>query len=144
MQRNEMFAPAPGSLDGVAIDIEYVGPLARSQRMEEATAVERLYEMAANLAQIAPEVMDNIDHDAAIRSRAELLGVPKNIMRDPQDIEEQRKQQAQQQEEMMAMQQAQQGADLAATVAPVAQQINPENVEQTQAGVEAMMGAMDA
>jgi len=88
--------------------------------------------------------MDNIDHDAAIRSRAELLGVPKNIMRDPQDIEEQRKQQAQQQEEMMAMQQAQQGADLAATVAPVAQQINPENVEQTQAGVEAMMGAMDA
>ena len=142
MQRNEMFTPAPGSLEGVNIDIEYVGPLARSQRMEEATAVERLYEMAANLAQIAPEVMDNIDHDAAIRSRAELLGVPKNIMRDPEEIAEQRQQQQEQQEEMMAMQQAQQGADLAATAVPVAQQITPENVEQTQEGMEAIMGAV--
>jgi protein tyrosine phosphatase (PTP) superfamily phosphohydrolase (DUF442 family) len=110
--------------------------------MEEATAVERLYEMAANLAQIAPEVMDNIDHDAAIRSRAELLGVPKNIMRDPQEIAEQRKQKQEQQQEMMAMQQAQQGADLAATAVPVAQQITPDNVEQTQAGMEAIMGAV--
>jgi len=142
MQRNEMFAPAPGTLDGIDIDIEYVGPLARSQRMEEATAVERLYEMAANLAQIAPEVMDNIDHDAAIRSRAELLGVPKNIMRDPAVIEEKRKAEMQQQQEAMAMQQAQQGADLAATVAPVAQQLTPENVEASEAGMAQMVEAM--
>jgi len=142
MQRNEMFAPAPGALDGVGIDIEYVGPLARSQRMEEATAVERLYEMAANLAQIAPEIMDNIDHDKAIRSRAELLGVPKNIMRDPQEIEEKRQAQRDQQEEMMAMQQAQQGADIAAKVAPVVQQLTPENVEASEAGIEQIMGSM--
>jgi len=142
MQRNELFAPAPGSLDGIGIDIEYVGPLARSQRMEEATAVERLYEMAANLAQIAPEIMDNIDHDAAIRSRAELLGVPKNIMRDAQEIAEKRKAEMEQQQEMMAMQQAQQGADIAATVAPVAQQLTPENVENSEAGMAQMMEAM--
>jgi len=142
MQRNEKFAPAPGALDGVGIDIEYVGPLARSQRMEEATAVERLYEMAANLAQIAPEVMDNIDHDMAIRSRAELLGVPKNIMRDPKQIEEKRKAEAAQQQEQMAAQQAQQGADLAATVGPVAEQLTPENVENSEAGIAKMMEAM--
>ena len=142
MQRNEKFAPAPGALDGVGIDIEYVGPLARSQRMEEATAVERLYEMAANLAQIAPEVMDNIDHDMAIRSRAELLGVPKNIMRDPKQIQEKRKAEAAQQQEQMAAQQAQQGADLAATVGPVAEQLTPENVENSEAGIAKMMEAM--
>ena len=142
MQRNDLFAPAPGSLDGVDIDIEYVGPLARSQRMEEATAVERLYEMAANLAQIAPEIMDNIDHDMAIRSRAELLGVPKNIMRDPQEIQEQRKAQQEQQQEAMAVQQAQQGADIAAKLGPVAQQLTPENVEASEAGMNQMMEAM--
>lgn len=142
MQRNELLAPAPGSLDGVNIDIEYVGPLARSQRMEEATAVERLYEMAANLAQIAPEIMDNIDHDKAIRSRAELLGVPKDIMRDPQVIEEKRKAEAEQQQEAMAMQQAQQGADIASQVAPVAQQLTPENVEASEAGIAQIMEAM--
>ena len=143
MQRNDLFAPAPDSLSGVAIDIEYVGPLARSQRMEEATAVERLYEMAANLAQIAPEVMDNIDHDAAIRSRAELLGVPKNIMRDPQQIQQKREMVAQEREEQMAMQQAQAGVNMAATAIPAAAQITPDTVGQTQEGMEAMMGAME-
>ncbi len=142
MDRNEKFLPAPEALDGISIDIEYVGPLARSQRMEEAVAVERLYEMAANLAQIAPEVMDNIDHDAAIRSRAELLGVPKNIMRDPQEIAEQRKAKMEQQQQMAEMQQAQQGADVVSKVAPIADQINPENVESTQAGVEQIMQSL--
>ena len=142
MDRSEKFLPAPEALDGISIDIEYVGPLARSQRMEEAVAVERLYEMAANLAQIAPEVMDNIDHDSAIRSRAELLGVPKNIMRDPAEIEEQRKAQMEQQQQMAEMQQAQQGADVVSKVAPIAEQVNPENVESTQAGVEQIMQAM--
>lgn len=142
MQRNEQFLQIPAKLEGVDIDIEYVGPLARSQRMEEAVAVERLYEMAANLAQIAPEVMDNIDHDAAIRSRAELLGVPKDILKDPREIQAQRQAQMEQQQQMMEMQQAQQGADIASKVAPVVQNITPENVEESQAGIEQIIQAV--
>lgn len=137
MQRNGGFLDAPEILDGVKVDVEYVGPLARSQRMEEAVAVERLYEMAGTLAQMAPEIMDNLDHDAAIRSRAELLGVPKNIMRDPQEVAAERQQRAQQQQEQMEMQQAQQATDIASQAAPM---LGEENVKSTMAGMEEVMG----
>ena len=50
------------------------------QRMEEGIAIERLYQMAFNVAQVNPQIMDNIDHDAAVRLRANLLGVPKSII----------------------------------------------------------------
>ena len=128
MQRHNKFLPAPEVLDGLDLDIEYVGPLARSQRMEEAVAVERLYEMAAQLVQVAPEIMDNIDHDAAIRSRAELL-----------QIQKERDKAAKQQQEMMQLQQAQEVANVASTAAPVAQQMTPENME----GMEQMLQAVE-
>ena len=36
--------------------LEYVGPLARSQRMEEAVAVERLYQLAMQIGQLDPAI----------------------------------------------------------------------------------------
>ncbi|MCS5590726.1 MAG: portal protein [Candidatus Thioglobus sp.] len=142
MQRQDMFLPAPEELEGVAIDIEYVGPLARSQRMEEAVAVERLYEMAATLSQIAPEIMDNLDHDEAIRSRASLLGVPKNIMKDPRQIAEMREQRQAEMQKQQEMAQMQQTVGMAGQAAQMSEQVNPENVESTEAGIEQMMQAM--
>ncbi len=139
MDRNDLFSPAPEDLEGTALDIEFVGPLARSQRMEEATAVERLYEMAANLAGFAPEIMDNIDHDAAIRSRAELLGVPKNIMRDPEEINAKREEAAKQQQQQQQMQAVQGGADVVSKLAPVAAQAADMSEEDQEAMMQAMM-----
>jgi hypothetical protein len=96
---------APSIIGDTKIDIEYVGPLARSQRMEEAVAIERLYQLAMSIGQIDPSIMDNIDHDEAIRMRAKLLGVPKTIMKDINDVNDMREQRA-------MMQQAQQQAQL--------------------------------
>ena len=95
------------------MDIEYVGPLARSQRMEEAVAVERLYQLAMNVVQVDPSIMDNINHDEAIRMRATLLGVPKTILRGKDEVEEMRVQRAEQQAAMQQQQMAQQQADTA-------------------------------
>jgi len=139
MLRKSMFLEVPEELDGEPLDIEFVGPLARSQRMEEAIAVERLYDMAASLARLVPEVMDNLDHDAAIRSRADLLGVPKTILKDKEEIDKIRKNRADQQQQMMEMQQLQQSVDMATKVAP---QINPDNVESTKEGIEQIMKAV--
>jgi len=139
MQRNEQFLPAPEVLNGIRVDIEYVGPLARSQRMEEAVAVERLYEMAGMLAQMTPEIMDNLDHDAAIRSRAELLGVPKNILKDPMQVQAERQQRQEQQQQMMEMQQAQQATSMAAQAAPM---LGAESVESTMGGMEQIAEAV--
>jgi hypothetical protein len=105
MYRAKALNEAPSIIGDTKIDIEYVGPLARSQRMEEAVAIERLYQLAMSIGQIDPSIMDNIDHDEAIRMRAKLLGVPKTIMKDINAVNDMREQRA-------MMQQAQQQAQL--------------------------------
>ena len=122
------------------MDIEYVGPLARSQRMEEANAIDRLYQLAMNIAQINPAVMEIINHDEAVRMRAKLLGVPNSILVSRDDVADAREAQAQQmlmQQQMMQEQQAaqvtQQQAEAAKAVAdPDAQKGIQQAQEQLQ------------
>tara|TARA_Y100000401_G_scaffold116976_1_gene124187 strand:+ start:1685 stop:3346 length:1662 start_codon:yes stop_codon:yes gene_type:complete len=110
MMRSDALMPRPEAIEGNNMDIEYVGPLARSQRMEEAVAVERLYQLAMQVVQIDPTVMDVINHEQAIRMRATLLGVPKTVLRGEDEVAEIREQRAaaqqQAQEQAMAQQQA--------------------------------------
>ena len=129
MLRDGALGEAPEILTGQQMDIEYVGPLARSQRMEEGVAIERLYQMAFNIAQVDPSIMDNIDHDAAVRLRATLLGVPKSIMRDPDEIEEQREAQAMAQAQQQQMAQAQQATEAVGAEAEAAQKMADPQVQ---------------
>lgn len=138
MFRANAFLVAPEAIEGQSINIEYVGPLARSQRMEEATAVERLYQLAMQVVQLNPEIMDIIDHDAAIRARAELLGVPKSILRGVNEVAELREQRAQQQQMQQEMQQQQQQAELAEKQSKTATEMSkPETKETLQQALEA-------
>ena len=110
MMRSDALMQRPEAIEGNNMDIEYVGPLARSQRMEEAVAVERLYQLAMQVVQVDPTVMDVINHEQAIRMRATLLGVPKTVLRGEDEVAEIREQRAaaqqQAQEQAMAQQQA--------------------------------------
>ena len=140
MFRAGALLPPPDNIQEAKMDIEYVGPLARSQRMEEAQAIDRLYQLAANVAQIDPTIMDNINHDEAIRMRANLLGVPKSILVSREDVAEKREAQQQaamQQQMMMAQQQqAQTGkmqAEAAKAVAdPEVQDVMNEATQQAE------------
>ena len=140
MFRAEAFVQEPNLLQGQSIDIEYVGPLARSQRMEEAVAVERLYQLAMQLAQADPSIMDILNHDEAIRARAELLGVPKSVLRGRAEVDELRQarmqQQAMQQEMMMQQQQAEIGAKQAASLESLAKPETRAVAEQVSAELE--------
>ena len=140
MFRADAFVQEPNLLQGQSIDIEYVGPLARSQRMEEAVAVERLYQLAMQLAQADPSIMDILNHDEAIRARAELLGVPKSVLRGRAEVDELRQarmqQQAMQQEMMMQQQQAEIGAKQAASLESLAKPETRAVAEQVSAELE--------
>ena len=109
MLRNDALMDTPEAIEEETnLDIEYVGPLARSQRMEEAMAIDRLYTHVFQVAQADPSVLDLVNNDAAMRAKAELLGVPKSVLRSQEDVENMREQkalQAQQQQEMMMAQQ---------------------------------------
>ena len=112
MLRANAFLPAPEMLEGQSVDVEYVGPLARSQKMEEAVAVERLYQLAMQVAQVDPSIMDIINHDEAIRTRAALLGVPKSILKSVVEVDQMRQDRAMQEQmqQEIAMQQQQASA----------------------------------
>lgn len=59
-----------------AIDIEFTSPLARKQRQAEADGIVRTIAVAGEIAKVRPDVVDNIDVDAAIRRIAEIEGAP--------------------------------------------------------------------
>ena len=140
MNRAGALLEAPPEVQGAKLDIEYVGPLARSQKMEEAIAVERLYQLVMQIAPADPSLMDIIDNDEAIRARAELLGVPKSVLRGRDEVEELREARMQQQamQEQMAMQQQQ--ADIAQKQSQAMSELSKPD---TQAGTEAIAAALD-
>jgi len=129
MYRAGALSREPDIVRGSKIDVEYVGPLARSQRMEEAVSIERLYQLAMNVSQVDPAIMDNINHDEAIRLRSKLLGVPKTVMRGRDEVEEMRNARAEQQQ-MAAMAQEQQAqAQAMKTQAEASKTMSDPNVQ---------------
>lgn len=108
MLRAGAFPPVPGVLVERAlagnppqIDFNYNGPLARAQRQEDVTAIERTYSMAAAISTAKggdPTVFDNLDDDVAIQTAAERLGAPQTLLvdKDKRDAMRQNRQQMQQ------------------------------------------------
>jgi hypothetical protein len=137
MFRAQALLPTPEIIEGESIDVEYVGPLARSQRMEEATAVERLYQLAMQIVQLDPTIMDIINHDEAIRARAGLLGVPKSVLRGVQEVDQLREERAMQQQMQQEMMMQQQQAEIAAKQSQTASEMSkPETKETLQQALE--------
>jgi hypothetical protein len=140
MYRAGALMPEPDIIRGSKIDVEYLGPLARSQRMEEAVSIERLYQLAMNIAQVDPAIMDNINHDEAIRLRGNLLGVPKTVLRGKDEVEEMRNARAEQQQ-MAAMAQEQQAqAQAMKTQAEASKTMADPNVQSMLADTADDMG----
>ena len=130
MMRSDALMPRPETMSDMNMDIEYVGPLARSQRMEEAIAVERLYQLAMQVVQVDPTVMDVINHEEAIRMRATLLGVPKTVLRGEDEVAEIREQRAAAQQQAQEQAMAQQQADTALSQGKAMTEMsNPETKE---------------
>ena len=140
MMRSDALMPRPEAMSGMNMDIEYVGPLARSQRMEEAIAVERLYQLAMQVVQVDPTVMDVINHEQEIRMRATLLGVPKTVLRGEDEVAEIREQRAaaqqQAQEQAMAQQQADTALSQGKAMTEMSKPETKEGMEEAMAQAE--------
>lgn len=93
MQRGGAFAPVPEAVTAYIqqggspeLDIQYEGPLQRSRRSADIVAIQRVYQHALSLVAVAPEIMDNLDHDEAIRIESEVSGAPPKIMRSKEAV----------------------------------------------------------
>ena len=107
MYRAGVLGQAPESLQGRGFTVRYIGPLARAQKLEDVTAIERLYTTAGAMVQASGDMslLDNVDHDAALREIAEDLGTPANILRAVEDRDAMRENRAQAQQDAQQQQQ---------------------------------------
>jgi hypothetical protein len=76
----------PESLVNRNFTVRYLSPLARSQRLEDVSAMDR-YEQALGLAaQVDPAILDVYDGEGAMRERADLLGIKSKLIRDERKV----------------------------------------------------------
>lgn len=102
--RSGILGQAPQSLAERDYHVRYIGPLARAQRLEEVSAVERVVADAGALATLWPTAVDVFDADEAMRVIGAGAGVPAKVIRDREALaalrdERSKQQQAQQQQQ---------------------------------------------
>jgi hypothetical protein len=103
----------PESLDSATYRVRFNNPLAKAQKLEEVSAIERVMGIAGAMAESGkPEVLDLIDGDEALRVAADGLGAPSKLLRDKKALQafrdqrtesQQQAAQAQQQQELQTM-----------------------------------------
>lgn len=102
MFRKGVFKPMPDSVKQLQgrLKIQYLGPLAKAQRMHEVDAIQRWLGMGASFAQIegAQQVLDVPDYDAAYKHVGQILGVPEHLVRADAEVKKIRAARAQDQE----------------------------------------------
>ena len=89
------------------LDIEYIGPLPRAQKSEQAQSIEMWLNTIASLGELFPSMLDVPNPDEIAKKLGELRGVPFSLMNDEEEVakmreEKQARQQAQ--EQMIQMQ----------------------------------------
>ncbi len=97
----------PEELQGRNLSFKFVSPMARSQRMEEVMATEQYVMSMSNMAAVKEDILDNVDFDAVAVITGTGRGVPQNIMRTADEVQQfrQAKQEAQE-KQAQAQQQA--------------------------------------
>lgn len=115
--RAGIFGPPPESLAGRAFTVQYISPLARSQKLEDVTAIQSFNATIAQTAAVHPAVLDLIDFDEQTRTLANGLGVPFKTLNDADAVKAIREARAQQQAQAAQQAQSQQMQTMAADAA---------------------------
>ena len=116
--RNGELPVPPESLQGQDIDIEYVSPLAKAQKMTDLQSMMRGLEIMLQLAEVAP-VMDYLDENGLVKYLIDVAGIPARVIRSDDQVAEIREAKAEQQRMMAEQQQEMQAADQMQKTAPM-------------------------
>jgi hypothetical protein len=104
---------APGMIAKNKLKVGYLSPAAMAQSGAKAVTISRFLNDLAPMAQINPDVMDAIDLDKTAQLLAVARGVPRMMLRSPDDLAKMRQQK----------QQAQQMAQVAQTAEPISKSV---------------------
>lgn len=126
------FAPAPETMAGNEIDIEYVSPLAKAQRQGDVQASLELFQFLAPLMQVDPNVVDFLDVDGLAKHIIKTTGVPASVVRGAEEVAAIREQKQQMQAQMAQDQRTAMLGKAAGEAAPglrAADDVSPEAQE---------------
>jgi hypothetical protein len=116
--REGLLPPAPEQLQGQDIDIEYVSPLAKAQRMTDLQSMLRGFEVMMQVAEIAP-VMDYLDSDKLVQYLVDVTGIPARVIRSDEEVARVRRQQQEAAQAQAQMEQSAMVAEQAQKLAPM-------------------------
>lgn len=98
--------------EGIDVDIVFVNQLARSQQIEDVGNIQGWVQDIALLAQLRPEVIDNVDVDGIAKHTAKVRGVPEIAVTNDDEMEQIRQQRAEQQQMAQQVEMATRAADI--------------------------------
>lgn len=113
MARRAAIPQAPNEIQGQALKVEYVSPVARAQKAQQIFNFSRFLEQMIPLAQVKPEIFDNLDADGAFKWAHGTLDAPMETLMSDEAVAQVRQQRAEQQEAMAQAEQAEQLAGAA-------------------------------
>lgn len=128
MYRAGLFNPLPPALisklgkQAVGVRIQYEGPLARSQKSSDLTAIDQFNQSLAAMVQFDKDVIDAIDFDVLARHSADILGLPSKAIRDADQVGQLRQEKQKIMEQQQQNEQEGQAADAAHQIAPLVRQ----------------------
>ena len=105
MLRKQMFGPVPEALRKKDLEITYVSQISKAQRASEADTFTRVIQSIAPIIEAQPQVFDNLNGDEILRYHAKIFGLPEEMLRSPDAVEEARGARAQQEVDMAQAQQ---------------------------------------
>lgn len=141
LKRTGMIPPPPKSLQNVPLDIQFVSLLALAQKAASTGGIEALVKMAGEIAQIKPDVVDNLNGDDILSEYNDLLGNKQKILLDPQIVSGIRKQRADEQAKQQQAAMAAHATSVASTAAQTANTLSQTDVGSGQTALNALMGS---
>ena len=139
MRQYDFLPEAPSAIEGAELRVEFVSVMAQAQKLVSTSPLDQTMAFVAGLAQAgAPEVLDNINTDVAVRLYADKLGAPVSLLRSEEEVKALRQQRAEAQQAAAQQQQEAAGVQQAVGLSQAA-----KNLGATPVGADGLT-AMDA
>lgn len=114
MLRLGAFPPMPTILLGRDVDVDYVSPLVRQQKIAQARGFAQFQEITGQLTAARPDVLDNLDTDRIYRDTGDILSLPKSWFLSADQVAAARERKAKAMAEAQQQQQTLQAVDVGA------------------------------
>jgi len=106
LNRHGKIPKAPGMLAKSKLKVGFLSPAAQAQLSSKATSMSRFFTDLAPMAQVNPNIFDSIDLDKMVQEFAIARGVPRVVLRSPDQVAQVRQDKQQQQQLQTAAQTA--------------------------------------